>query len=75
METFLSTFYRLVLLIKIINTCICCQFLGLDFYLLTGNWEKNIVAELPVVLAEAEPDQRLAEAETEKTSANCNGVH
>ena len=39
--------------------------LGLDFLLLTGHWEKNIVAEalLPVVLAEAEA----GEAETEKT--------
>ena len=30
--------------------------LGLDFLLLTGNWEKNIVSGvlLPIVLAEAE---------------------
>ena len=36
LETFLSTFHRLVLLIKTIN-----QFLDLDFLLLTGNWEKK----------------------------------
>ena len=33
---------------------ICCQFLGLDSLLLTGNWEKkNIVAEAEVAEAEA----------------------
>ena len=57
LETFLSTFRRLVLLIKTIN--IYWQFLGLDFLLLTGNWEKNIAVEalLSVVLAAAETEK------------------